>query len=151
MLCEQKQLNGRGRHADEAELDDGPVVVFDAMCVLCSANAQLILRRDRKRRFRLTSMQSQVGQDLYRRFGLDPADPDSLIVVQGENMLRDSDAVLAIWRELGGPWRLAAMLKIIPGRIRDPFYRWVARNRYALFGRRDTCWIPSREHADRVL
>ena len=128
-----------------------PVVVFDALCLLCSANARFILKHDRHRRFRLASMQSEAGAALYRRFGIDPADPETLILVEGERALRDSEAVLAIWSGLGWPWRAAALVRIVPAALRDPLYRWVARNRYRWFGRRETCWLPGPELADRFL
>ncbi|WP_380871986.1 hypothetical protein ACFB49_29420 [Sphingomonas sp. DBB INV C78] len=130
---------------------EGPIIVFDALCVLCSANAQFVLRHDRAGRFRLASMQGTVGAELYRRFGIDPADPDTLIVVDGDRALRDSDAVLAIWTGLGSPWRLLGLLRLVPRGLRDPIYRWIARHRYRLFGRRDTCWLPNPEQASRLL
>ncbi|WP_454883560.1 thiol-disulfide oxidoreductase DCC family protein [Sphingomonas oryzagri] len=129
----------------------GPIIVFDALCVLCSANARFVLRYDRSGRFRLASMQGAVGSALYRQFGIDPASPETLIVVEGDVALRDSDAVLAIWAGLGWPWRLLGAFRIAPCLLRDPVYRWIARHRYRLFGRRDTCWLPSPEHASRVL
>ena len=128
-----------------------PIVVFDAVCPLCSANARFILRHDRRRHFRLVSMQSEAGAALYRRFGIDPEDPETLILVAGDLALRDSDAVLAIWSGLGWPWRAAAIARIVPAALRDPLYRWVARNRYRLFGRLETCWLPGPELADRFL
>lgn len=131
--------------------NDGPIIVFDAMCVLCTANARLVLRHDRQKKFRLASMQNETGAALYRRFGMDPADPDSLIIVDGGKLLRDSDAVMAIYHELGWPWRLLSLFRIIPQPVRDPVYRWVARNRYRLFGQRDSCWLPTPEQADRIL
>ncbi len=66
-------------------------------------------------------------------------------------MLRDSDAVLRIYEGLGWPWRVAALARLVPRPLRDPVYRLVARNRYRLFGRRETCWLPSAEEADRIL
>ena len=129
----------------------GPIIVFDAECILCSANAQFVLRHDRLRRFRLASMQKDVGAALYRRFGIDPADPESMIVVDGDRLLKDSDAVLAIYAGLGWPWKVFSMLRLVPRVLRDPAYRWLARNRYRFFGRRETCWLPSPEDADRVL
>jgi predicted DCC family thiol-disulfide oxidoreductase YuxK len=129
----------------------GPIIVFDAECVLCSANAQFVLRHDRSRHFRLASMQNETGAGLYRRFGIDPADPSSMIVVDGDRMLRDSDAVLAIYAGLGWPWRVFSALRLVPRLLRDPVYRWLARNRYRLFGRRETCWVPSPDDMDRVL
>ncbi|MET0374602.1 MAG: thiol-disulfide oxidoreductase DCC family protein [Rhizorhabdus sp.] len=131
--------------------DGHPIILFDAECVLCSANAQFILRHDRARRFRLAAMQGEVGAALFRRHGIDPADPDTIIVVDGDHALRDSDAVIAIYAGLGGPWRVAAAARIVPRALRDPIYRWVARNRYQLFGKRATCWLPHPEDADRVL
>ena len=119
--------------------DGHPIILFDAKCVLCSANAQFILRHDRARHFRLAAMQGEVGAALLRRHGIDPADPDTIIVVDGDHALRDSDAVIAIYAGLGWPWRVAAAARIVPRALRDPVYRWVARHRYRLFGKRATC------------
>ncbi len=129
----------------------GPIIVFDAECILCSANAQFVLRHDRARRFRLASMQKATGEALYRRFGIDPTNPESLIIVDGDAVLKDSDAVLAIYAGLGWPWKTIAVLRFIPRFLRDPVYRWLARNRYRVFGRREICWVPSPGDADRVL
>ncbi len=129
----------------------GPIIVFDAECILCSANAQFVLRHDHARRFRLASMQNAVGASLYCRFGIDPADPESMIVVEGDRLFKDSDAVLAIYAGLGWPWKAFAALRFIPRFLRDPAYRWLARNRYRIFGRREACWVPSPYDADRVL
>jgi predicted DCC family thiol-disulfide oxidoreductase YuxK len=129
----------------------GPIIVFDAECILCSANAQFVLSHDRRKRFRLASMQGEVGADLYRRFGIDPTNPDSIIIVDGERMLRDSDAVLAIYAGLGWPWKALSVFKLVPRFIRDPLYLLIARNRYRLFGKRESCWVPSKEFRDRIL
>jgi len=139
-------------HCEDRQMtDDGPIILFDAQCVLCSANAQFVLRHDWKRRFRLAAMQGPVGEALFRRHGIDPENPDTIIVVEGDHARRDSDAVLFIYENLGWPWRLASMARLVPRLIRDPLYGWVARNRYRLFGRRETCWLPSPEMADRVM
>ena len=136
---------------DGAGPADHPIIVFDAECVLCSANAQFVLQHDHRHHFRLASMQGEVGTALYRRFGMDPANPDSLVLVTGDAMRRDSDAVLAIYSALGWPWRVMSVLYLVPRFARDPAYRWLARNRYRLFGRRQTCWLPTSEHARYVL
>lgn len=129
----------------------GPVILFDAECVLCSANARLILRRDRDAVFRLASMQGDVGQALYRKHGMDPNDPVSLLVVEGDRIRRDSDAVLSIYERLGFPWKLVRVLRIVPVSLRDPVYRFVARNRYRMFGRRESCWVAPDGYRDRIL
>ena len=132
--------------------DNRPVILFDALCVLCSANAQFVLRHDRRRRFLLASIQGEAGHALARRHGVDPDHPDTIIVVQGDRVRRDSDAVLAIYAGLGRPWTaIAAVGRVVPRALRDPIYRWIARNRYRLFGRRETCWLPSPADRERML
>jgi predicted DCC family thiol-disulfide oxidoreductase YuxK len=128
-----------------------PIIVFDAMCVLCSTNAQFVLAHDKKARFRLASMQGSVGAALFQRFGIDPLDPNSIIVVDGEQVWRNSDAVLQIYIGLGWPWRAIGLLKLIPRFLRDPAYRLLAKNRYRIFGKRESCWLPTPEQRERVL
>lgn len=128
-----------------------PVILFDAACVLCSANARFVLERDRAARFRLAAMQGEVGRALSRRHGVDPDDPATLLVVEGARVRRDSDAILHIYETLGYPWRLAGILRLVPARLRDPVYRLVARNRYRLFGKRDECWAAPARYRDRIL
>lgn len=132
-------------------LPAGPIILFDAECVLCSANAQFVLKRDKAARFHLASMQGDIGAALYRQHGMDPANPDSMLVVENGRVRQDSDAVLAIYEGLGFPWSLMRIFRIVPTALRDPVYRWIARNRYRIFGKRDTCWIAPEEYRQRIL
>ncbi|MBX7483353.1 thiol-disulfide oxidoreductase DCC family protein [Qipengyuania qiaonensis] len=128
-----------------------PVIVYDGHCVLCSANARFVLKHDRQGRFRLAAMQGPAGAALMRRVGVDPDDPDTLIVVDGMRVLRDSNAVLAIWAGLGWPWRVSTVFQLIPRALRDFVYRLIARNRYRLFGWREQCFVPDARWQDRIL
>lgn len=128
-----------------------PVIVFDAICVLCSANAAFMLKHDRKGLFRLAAMQGETGRELMQQAGIDPADPESFVVFDGGRILMNSDAVIHIWSRIGWPWRIAVLGKVIPRPLRDAVYRLVARNRYRIFGKRETCWVPTPEQAQRVL
>lgn len=128
-----------------------PIILFDAECVLCSVNAQFVLRHDAAGYFRLASMQGDVGAEIYRRHGMDPKNPASLLVVEGERVRQDSDAILSIYEALGLPWRLLGVLRIIPAFLRDPVYRFAARNRYRWFGKREECWMAPPEYGDRFL
>ncbi len=131
--------------------DDRPLIVFDGECVLCSANARFVLRHDRRRRFRLTTAQGPLGAALYRHFGLRADEDGTIPVLEGGRLLTDSDSALAIPAGLGWPWRIAAAARIVPRRLRDPLYAWVARNRLRWFGRRETCWVPAPADSDRIL
>ena len=131
--------------------DEEPLIVFDGECVLCSAGAQFVLRHDGAHLFRLTTAQGPVGSALYRHFGLRDDEEGTMIVLERGRLLTESAAVLAIAQGLGGPWRAAALARLLPARARDGFYRFVARNRFRWFGRRETCWLPSPAEADRLL
>ena len=134
-----------------ARIPDGRIVLFDAECVLCSANASFILSHDRDDKFYLASMQGEVGAQLFRQHGLDPKDPTTILVIEGPKVRRDSDAILSIYGGLGFPWRFAAIFRVIPRFLRDPIYRFVARNRYRIFGKRESCWVPPEHQRSRVL
>ena len=136
--------------ANEAATDH-PIIVFDGECVLCSANAQFVLRHDRNHHFRLAAMQGEVGAVLYKRFGIDPNNPESMIVVTGNEVRRDSDGVLTIYAGLGWPWRALTIFYLVPSFLRNPIYLLIACNRYRLFGRRTSCWRPTAEHMRYVL
>ena len=127
------------------------LIVFDGECVLCSRTARFVLKRDKARRFRLTTAQGETGQRLYRELGLATDAFETMLVVRGGRALTESDAALAIARGLGWPWRAAAAARIVPKPLRDAFYRLVARNRYRWFGRRDTCWMPDADVRDRIV
>ncbi len=129
----------------------GSIVLFDAECVLCSANAQFILKHDVAQRYYLAQMQGPVGATLFRQHGLDPTDPTSILVIENGKVREDSDAVIAIYEGLGLPWRLVSLFRIIPAFLRDPVYRLVARHRYRLFGKRETCWLPAERYRSRIL
>ena len=47
-----------------------------------------------------------------------------------------------LYRRFGWPWRAAGAARLLPAGLRDRLYRWVARQRYRLFGRRDSCPPP---------
>jgi predicted DCC family thiol-disulfide oxidoreductase YuxK len=154
-MSSEKELpavNFRSAQAEgEKPSAEHPVIVFDALCVLCSANAQFVLKHDSQGRFRLASMQGEVGSSLFRRFGIDPADPETMVLVEGDRCFRDSDAVLAIYSGLGWPWRAFAVFRLVPRPVRDAVYRFFARNRYRWFGRRETCWVPRPDQMERIL
>jgi predicted DCC family thiol-disulfide oxidoreductase YuxK len=127
------------------------IIVFDALCVLCSANAQIVLRNDTKSRFALAAMQGDVGARIYADEGIDPTNPETLVVVTTDAVFRNSDAVIHIYRHLGWPWRILGVFALVPRAVRDPLYRMIARNRYRLFGQRNSCWVPDSADRQRLL
>ena len=127
------------------------IIVFDGECVLCSGWVRFLLRHDREARYRFAAMQTPVGRALLTEHGLDPDDPSSFLLLEGEAAWTDTDAIRRVVTGLGGVWCVAHVLAWIPGRLRDRIYRLVARNRYRWFGRNATCFLPSPEQRARFL
>ena len=128
---------------------NGPVIVFDAICVLCNGWVRFLLRRDQGR-YRFASMQSESGRALLSAHGLDADDPASFLLVDNGVAWTDTDAIRRVLSCLGGAWRIAALIGMIPRFLRDPLYRTIARNRYRWFGT-TACTIPDEAQRSRFL
>jgi predicted DCC family thiol-disulfide oxidoreductase YuxK len=132
------------------------VILYDGVCGLCNRVVQLVLRRDRAGRFRFASLQSEFAHAALARYGRDANDLDTLYVLvdhggPNERLLGRSRAALHIHERLGGVWRLAALLHLMPTPLLDRAYAVVVRNRYRLFGRSETCLLPRPEDAHRFI
>lgn len=128
---------------------DKSVVLFDGVCNLCNSSVNFIMDRDPRFHFYFASLQSEVGQELLEERGWEGASLDSILLVEGKKVYQRSTAALRIARRMGGAWPLLYGFIIIPAFLRDIVYKWIARNRYRWFGKRDTCRLPTpreREH-----
>lgn len=131
--------------------DDKPIIVFDGFCSLCSGWAAFVLRHDKHAGFRLLTAQSELGEALYRHYGLDPQDYETNILIEDGVAWFKSESSIRMLAGLGWPWRGAAALRVLPAGFRDWLYDRVAFNRLRLFGKRSTCYLPPSADADRFL
>lgn len=125
------------------------IVLFDGVCNLCSKSVQFIIKRDPHNQFLFASLQSEMGKSLLEKHHL--SEVDSVVLIKDDMYYIESDAALEICRHLSSGWKLLAILKGIPSFIRDPLYRFVARNRYRWFGKQDSCMLPTEEMKKRFL
>ena len=128
------------------------ILVFDGVCVLCSHWVSFVLRHDRQRLYQFAAMQTSTGRKLLIEHGIDPDDPKSFLLLDAGRGYTDTDAIVRVLRSFGGRWKIVSILMaLVPRFVRDPLYRWTARNRYRWFGRHDVCIVPSAQSADRFL
>ena len=118
------------------------VIVFDGICHVCTGGVRFLAHHRIEPPFELIPMQSADGKALLRRYGIDPEDPTTFLVLDRGLILTQSDASIHIMAAIGGLWRLAVVARVIPRAWRDWLYRLLARNRYRWFGRRATCYLP---------
>jgi predicted DCC family thiol-disulfide oxidoreductase YuxK len=131
--------------------DDKPLVVFDGNCVLCSRGAQSLLKRDRRAVFRMTVAQSDLGQALYRHYGLNSVAFDTYLLIDSGLPYFKSDATARIVRRLPFPYSIAGLLRWVPRSARDGVYDFIARRRIRWFGAQASCFVPSADERERFL
>ncbi len=127
------------------------VVLFDGVCKLCNGWARFLIRHDHDRRVRLAAVQSPEGQALLAWAGLPLDQLDTLAVIRDRHYWERSEAVFEIIAQLPARWRPLLLLRAIPRFLRDWAYDRIARNRYRLFGKYDTCLLPDPDHEQRFL
>ncbi len=127
------------------------LMLFDGVCRFCSTSVRLVSRFDRAGAVRFTPIQSAYGRMLAKAHGLDPDDPTTFVFFERGEALFRSDGAIAILRRLRAPWRWFAAVRLLPKGWRDAGYDWLAANRYQLFGRYETCIVPTPELAARFV
>ena len=133
-------------------LNDGEnLILFDGVCKLCNAWSNFIIRHDKRRRFKLASVQSPEGQAILAHFGYPVDRFDTMLVVRDGRCFEKSEAFFAVMGELGMPWNMALIFRALPARPRNWLYDRIARNRYTLFGKYDVCSLPTPDHHGRYL
>lgn len=133
------------------DLPTGPVVLFDGVCNLCAWAVQFIIERDPRGIFRFASLQSDTGRRLMAQHGLDPSQLDTFVLVEDGRAYTKSTAALKVSRHLSGLWSICHICIILPHFVRDPIYRFIARNRYRWFGKKDSCLMPTPELRAKFL
>ncbi len=125
-------------------------MLFDGVCHLCDRTVLFVLKRDRGGLFHFAPLQSEFARGLLHRHDLPQDSLESVVLVEVDGSVSThSTAILRVFAKLPLPWKLLAAFRVVPVFVRDAVYRWIARNRYRWFGRRETCHIPRPEWVDR--
>ena len=132
------------------------IVLYDGVCALCNSATMFILQRDTAGQFLFASLQSQFATELLRAAGRNPTQLDSLHLVVDyktpkQRILDRSDAALTIAHGLKRPWCWMSVLRFIPRCLRDSMYNVIARYRYRIFGKHESCVLPKPQWKERFI
>ena len=116
------------------------IIIFDGICALCNSSITILMRLDTKKRFRYSSLQGEFVKTL----DIEP-DIDSIIFYDDGVFYYKSTAILKILESLGRPWVLIKIFYIIPRVIRDFIYDIIAKYRYRIFGKMQSCRMPKED------
>jgi predicted DCC family thiol-disulfide oxidoreductase YuxK len=128
------------------------VLFYDGVCGLCNRLVRFLSRRDRRDVFRFASLQSAFAAERLGALGRDPRDLDTVYLLTADGaLLSRARAILFAAGELGGIWRVARIFAVLPGFLLNAVYRLVARTRYRLFGKHESCPLPSPEDKAKFI
>ncbi|WP_182502791.1 thiol-disulfide oxidoreductase DCC family protein [Peribacillus huizhouensis] len=126
------------------------IVLFDGECNFCDKSVQFIIKRDPKGYYNFASLQSNIGQELLKKYKL-YSNLESFFLIEHDKAYEKSTAALRITKNLSGYWKLLYPLILVPVPFRNWLYRIIAKNRYKWFGKKDQCVIPSPEIRKRFI
>lgn len=132
-------------------IEDKEIILFDGVCNFCNSSINFIIDHDPSKKFRFASLQSPIGQELLKKHQLDTQKFDSVILLKNNHLYQRSSAALEIIKSLSGVWKYLSVLQILPSTWLDFFYVLVAKNRYKLFGKSETCRMITPELKERFL
>jgi predicted DCC family thiol-disulfide oxidoreductase YuxK len=127
------------------------IVLFDGVCNYCNRQVNLIIRRDKKKKFKFAPLQGTAGQRLLNQFNLPTEDFHSFILIENGKVYQRSAAALKLYNQLPWYWKWMQAGWILPRFIRDGLYNLFAKNRYKWFGKKDACMIPAPGVRERFI
>ncbi len=128
------------------------IVFFDGYCNLCNGLVDWLLKADTSQTLRFASLQGEAAKKyLKNTAGKKAPNLDSIVYFREERAYQRSHAILMLLADLGGVWKFVKIFLIVPSTFRDLIYSLVAKNRYRIFGKRDTCRIPTPAEMNRLL
>ena len=130
---------------------DKPILLFDGVCNLCNGSVQFVVDHDPDAVFRFAPLQSETAQELLADAGFEDYDFDTFVLVDGDDYYTKSEAALRVASALEFPWSVASVVRAIPHPVRDAVYDAVASHRYAIFGRKAQCMVPTPEVRERFV
>jgi len=125
--------------------NESHILLFDGVCNLCIGIVNFIIKRDSKKKFKFAALQSEKGQTLLKKGGFSTTDINTFVYISEDHFFVKSSAILQVLKDLGGVWKLFYVFILIPVPVRDFIYSLITKIRYRLFGKRDTCMVPTSE------
>ena len=119
-------------------------ILFDSKCNLCSKTVKRVMKLDKNKLFTFISNKSEYGKNIISKNNLNSITTETIVLFTDENkFLIKSDAAISIAVKLNPLFLIFNILFIVPKKIRDRVYDYVAKNRYKWFGENESCDITN--------
>ena len=138
-------------HKSKEIAENYEIVLFDGICNFCNSSINFVIDHDPKKHFKFASLQSEIGQEILRKYNKNTKNFDSVILLKNNTLYEKSAAALEITKHLSGLWKYLTVFGVLPTFFLNFFYDIVAKNRYRIFGKADSCRMPIPELRERFL
>jgi predicted DCC family thiol-disulfide oxidoreductase YuxK len=128
-----------------------PIILFDGVCNLCNSSVQFVVKHDTNNKYKFAALQSDYAKNILAGHQINVEKLASLILIEDQKIYTESTGALRIAKSLDFPTSLLYVFIIIPPFIRDEVYRYIARNRYNWFGKKEICWLPTSELKSKFI
>ena len=123
------------------------LIVYDGVCIVCNRFIKFVIKIDRRNKLIFCELQSDKGRKLLRKYDLPLSDFDTIYFLSNGKLYEKSNAILNILQLIGGFWSFSVVFYLVPRKLRDKIYDFIAENRYRFFSQRNQCKISN----DKVL
>lgn len=127
------------------------IVLYDGTCGLCHKSVNWILKNEADHDLKFAPLQGETAAALRAKHPEIPDLVESVVLVENGTPKLRTKALFHIARHLRSPWRWLYRLRFLPAALLDLGYRVIAKIRYRIWGRADTCDLPTPAQRARFL
>lgn len=127
------------------------IILFDGVCNFCNASVNFVIDHDKGDVYKFASLQSNAGQQYLKDFDLPLDDFDTFILIDGDQFYTSSTAALMVAKDLEGITKSLYYFIFTPRVLRDLVYKIISKNRYRIFGKKETCHMPTEDRKNKFI
>jgi len=127
------------------------IIFFDGVCNLCNNSIDFLIRNNPKKNLFFSSLQSSFAESFLARRNIDIEQLNTIYYYEEGELYDRLEAAWSYLKHIRAPYRYLRIFRFVPLSISNAMYNWVARNRYRILGKRDSCRIPTAEERERFI
>jgi len=126
------------------------IILFDGVCNLCNHTVRFLIKYDKNNILKFAASQTIAGTNIIRQYSV-LNEGKSVVFIKDGIVFYKSDAIIEIAKLINGWPHLFKYACLFPKFLRDGMYNLIAKNRYSLFGKKETCMVPTEDNRNRFL
>ncbi|MFN8671185.1 MAG: DUF393 domain-containing protein [Candidatus Sericytochromatia bacterium] len=136
---------------ENINIKDRNILLFDGECNFCNSSVNFIIDNNPNKDILFSSLQSNFGQNILEKYNLPKQNFNTLVFIEKEVCYIKSRAVFKIAKYLNKKYKYLSYFGVLPVFFTDIFYDIIAKNRYKLMGKNNSCRMPTKELKERFI